>query len=295
MASPVWVGDRRGDGFLGIQGAKQDPVKPPPQGATSAQRNQYEQRTQDRDRRNRFVLAAGLVCGLASFREVVGGLNEKLGEDRSERFRREIENELGTLWRNAADKEGVKAIESLGLHVWLVPRWHWRFAPAAFKERLPESWKLKIPAPAMWRPGKLRHVDHLHPSGIRWRRGRGVLGRCWLERWQVQLDVQRDWGPYLNVTKPQWKQMRRDSSLDAITMKLNHGQFMRLSKLYSEVVAVPIYKTRQPSGNRYLVGCVAADMPALKENQTKRVCILTDSFETLLKATASNIEGRVKA
>lgn len=97
-----------------------------------------------------------------------------------------------------------------------------------------------------------------------------MLGRCWLERWQVQLDVQRDWGPYLNVTKPQWKQMRRDSSLDAITMKLNHGQFMRLSKLYSEVVAVPIYKTRQPSGNRYLVGCVAADMPALKENQTKR-------------------------
>lgn len=165
--------------FLGIQGAKQDPVKPPPQGATSAQRNQYEQRTQDRDRRNRFVLAAGLVCGLASFREVVGGLNEKLGEDRSERFRREIENELGTLWRNAADKEGVKAIESLGLHVWLVPRWHWRFAPAAFKERLPESWKLKIPAPAMWRPGKTSPCrspsPFWHQMATRTRRARPLL------------------------------------------------------------------------------------------------------------------------
>jgi len=185
-------------------------------------------------------------------------------------------------------------IDSLGLHVWLVPRWHWRLAPPAFKERLPESVKDKVPSPAMWRPARLRHIDHIDPSGIRWRRGRGVIGRCWLRRQAISFSLQADWGAYRDYDAKQWKALRRDPKFRHVTMKLNFEQFQRMQSLYSEVLAVPIYKQRE-SGNRYLVGCVVADMPALKDGQSPRFSILNSTFETLLRTCAAQLEDRIKA
>ncbi len=270
-----------------------DPQTPLPKNASAAEQRQYEAAERNREATNTAVLAAAIVCGLASLREVVGGLVERLGEDRSESFRRSLENELGVLWRSVAITDDALKVSPVGLHIWLVPRWHWRYPPEMLISRKQATFRRRLPTPSLWRPAKLRHIDHVDPSYMKWRRGRGVVGQCWLQRGRVQLDVEKDWKQFESVSASEWKAASRNDNVTNLTMQLTFGQFQRLRKLYSEVLAVPIYKERA-SGTRYFVGCVVADMPALKPGQQRRMSILTPQFETRLRRTAADVGRHIK-
>ena len=50
---------------------------------------------------------------------------------------------------------GRKTQERIGVHVWMVPTWHWNLLPDWVRELCPEAWRARFWTPRLWRGGGL--------------------------------------------------------------------------------------------------------------------------------------------
>lgn len=88
-------------------------------------------------------------------------------------------------------------------------------------------------------------------SGIRWQKGKGVIGRCWETRSPQYHDLAAHFAQ-LNVAEARW-----DSRSETERFGLTFKDFSIVKDKYGIVAAVPIVKQDQ------YVGCLTADMPPL--------------------------------
>lgn len=88
-------------------------------------------------------------------------------------------------------------------------------------------------------------------SGIRWTKGKGVIGRCWETRTPQYVDLAAHFAPYLGDSQEQW-----DGLPAATRFGLSFSDFQTQKGKYGIVAAVPIIDRK----DNY-VGCITADMP----------------------------------
>lgn len=105
-------------------------------------------------------------------------------------------------------------------------------------------------------------------SGVKWTKGKGVIGLCWETRAPQFEDLQKRFAPYRNFTAAQWEGMAPTNRFG-----LSFDDFQRLKGKYGIVAAVPIIDR----ADKYR-GCVTADMPPGKqvdEDHTKNTLAST--------------------
>lgn len=94
-------------------------------------------------------------------------------------------------------------------------------------------------------------LHYVPPSGIRWTKGKGVIGKCWALGKDVGRNLAAEFGGLAGIQKDDWEAMPAD-----FREGLTFEEFERTWDLIGCVVAVPI---AAPSG-AYL-GCVSVDAP----------------------------------
>ena len=88
-------------------------------------------------------------------------------------------------------------------------------------------------------------------SGVRWTKGKGVIGRCWETRQPVYVDVAAQWGPYAGYDREAWAALPAPERFG-----LTFEDYQTVKGKYGIIAAVPIVG----AGDKY-IGCVTADMP----------------------------------
>jgi hypothetical protein len=143
--------------------------------------------------------------------------------------------------------------ERIGVHVWMVPSWHWNLVPERVRTLVPEGWRAKLPVPRMWRACDLRLKKDQHGgTDIRWKRDIGAIGRCWRERERQYLVMQDAWGAK-PLSESEWDDLPKSDRLG-----LTFQQYRRVRDKYHSVLVVPIYKQHGVPGSRF-IGCVVVD------------------------------------
>ena len=107
-------------------------------------------------------------------------------------------------------------------------------------------WKLERQV----RIGKVR-LSAIPSSGVKWTKGKGVIGRCWATRTPKVMDLETYFSPYKDYDKLRWNRLDAD-----IRFGLTYEEFEHLNGKYGVVMAVPIVDSK----DKY-VGCVSIDTP----------------------------------
>ncbi len=88
-------------------------------------------------------------------------------------------------------------------------------------------------------------------SGIKWNKGKGVIGRCMTSRAPQFEDLETYFAPYRNYDKPAWDRLASE-----LRFGLTYDDFQHLNGKYGIVAAVPIMNSKE----KY-IGCITADTP----------------------------------
>jgi len=99
-------------------------------------------------------------------------------------------------------------------------------------------------------------VGAIATSGVKWEKGKGVIGRCWETKRHQYEDLEAAFAPYVDYDETQWTALSADKRFG-----LSFADFTTLRGKYGIVAAVPIMK-----GDAY-IGCITADMPPLAAGQ----------------------------
>jgi hypothetical protein len=87
---------------------------------------------------------------------------------------------------------------------------------------------------------------------IRWTKGKGALGQCWITG-QVQYMDLRQWNQRVyNMSRDQWNQ-----SMRAFRMGLTYEEMKQFAGRYAAVIAVPVVDR-----NERVVGCLSVEVSA---------------------------------
>jgi hypothetical protein len=109
-------------------------------------------------------------------------------------------------------------------------------------------------------------------SGIRWTRGKGLIGQCWETQTVLLVNLDEYFRPYENHDEGLWRRLPPD-----IRYGLSFAEFQKLKGKYGVVAAAPIVSEK----GRYL-GCVTADMPVdnkpIAERPIKNMLVNTAVF-----------------
>jgi hypothetical protein len=100
------------------------------------------------------------------------------------------------------------------------------------------------------RVGKVR-LSSLASSGVRWTKGKGVIGRCWERQRHHVADLQSHFQQYLDWDEARWNTLAHD-----VRYGLAFDEFEKMKDKYGVVAAVPVVDRR----DQY-IGCVTADFP----------------------------------
>lgn len=143
---------------------------------------------------------------------------------------------------------------SVGLHVWLVPHWHWTLVPRWIRNHTPRRLRQRLPTPAMWCAGSLRIDRWTGPrANVEFRRDIGVIGRCWRERGLIHW-TRAEWGPS-KLDAAGW------GSLDErLRQGLSYPQYEYFFDRYASVLALPIFGALHHGSDPELIGCVVVDV-----------------------------------
>jgi hypothetical protein len=114
-------------------------------------------------------------------------------------------------------------------------------------------------------------------SGVRWTKGKGVIGRCWEVRQPLYVNVAEDFAPYAHYDRVQWEELPATARYG-----LTFEDYKVVKGKYGVIAAVPMI---DPKNDRY-IGCVTADMPPLPAGATEPV---QDEVLKSLALTASNV------
>lgn len=143
--------------------------------------------------------------------------------------------------------------ERIGVHVWMVPTWHWHMVPELARSFVPRSWRSRLPTPRMWRACHYRLKDDQHDStDIHWTRDIGAIGRCWRDRERTVFDMRDRWGS-TELFEAQWRNLPAQDKLG-----LTYRQYQRVHAKYSSVLVFPIFKVPGSPDTRF-IGCVVVD------------------------------------
>lgn len=113
--------------------------------------------------------------------------------------------------------------------------------------------------PWRWRPTLARvardRAEHRPVvSGIRWRPGKGVIGRCVVEGAAIGTDLAADQADYTAVSEADWRSKRVPEN---VVLGLGYEEFIKVRGKFHTVIAVPMID----AGTGTVVGCVALDGP----------------------------------
>jgi hypothetical protein len=96
-------------------------------------------------------------------------------------------------------------------------------------------WRLMHPfGRVQVRVARLRMKTMPRPTSVLWTRKKGVLGRCWRNRRDEDIDHQVRYGAHMNCTKEQWRQLGQD-----IREHLTYDDFLAIRD-FGYVLACPI-------------------------------------------------------
>lgn len=181
-------------------------------------------------------------------------------ERRRVRRRTEVANEIAKImfpiwYKIRTVTSDRKSQERLGVHVWMVPSWHWLLIPDWARDLTPETLRARLPTPRLWRACDYRLEDDQHDAtDIRWRRDVGAIGLCWRTRRRQHFDLSQLWGnAQTPLTSAQWGALPPDERLG-----LTHEQYLRIASKYHAVMVIPIKKDSSKPGSRF-IGCVVVD------------------------------------
>ena len=90
-------------------------------------------------------------------------------------------------------------------------------------------------------------------SGIRWKKSKGMIGRCWETRGVQYADLDVHFAPYATFTRSQWEMLSTETRYG-----LTFDDYQTLKGKYGVVAAVPIVNKQ----DKY-IGCITADTPPL--------------------------------
>ena len=131
--------------------------------------------------------------------------------------------------------------------------------------------------PLLRRVARQRLVSAPGPSRILWTKGKGVIGRCWVEENVVVKDTQVVHRPYLEATQAEWEAAPYETR-----MGLSYDEFQRIKGKYAVCVAVPIMT--ETSGEVSFRGCIAAD---IRWGGYTEPLMTTEAVDVLMDAAAT--------
>ena len=100
------------------------------------------------------------------------------------------------------------------------------------------------------RIGRVR-MSATPPSGIKWAKGKGIIGRCWEEKRRQYVDVERHFAAFRKHDKATWDRMSAQQRYG-----LSYEDFRTVRDKYGVIAAVPVMDDTE----KY-VGCITADFP----------------------------------
>jgi hypothetical protein len=103
------------------------------------------------------------------------------------------------------------------------------------------------------RLARVKLTPYPQSSGVRWTRGKGVIGRCWATHRFAVHDLREEFGPYGEVNRDTWEALP-----PGVRLGLSFDEFQRTRDLYGVVAAVPIL---DPKESGTYLGCVSLDTP----------------------------------
>ena len=89
-----------------------------------------------------------------------------------------------------------------------------------------------------------------HPSGVKWTKGKGVIGTCWLTEKEEGRDLHTDYSHVVDWTESIW-----NLESEELRQGLTFHEFNR-TREYGVIVATPMFNS---SGK--FVGCISVDAP----------------------------------
>ncbi len=200
-------------------------------------------------------LAIGMIF-LGSVYGVIDALLERHRAKRRHEIAEIVAELLFPLWHDLSeltDKDELAVRETLGVHAWLIPSWYALITRPRMRGCIPRSIRRRLPTPQLWRAAqyRLKHADEA--TRIKWRRGRGVIGKCWERVDIVYEDLTALWGPQ-ELNYERWKGLPEDSKLG-----LNYQEYRKIRRKYGSVLAVPIRHPRGRGAPQFL-GCITIDL-----------------------------------
>jgi hypothetical protein len=143
------------------------------------------------------------------------------------------------------------------------------------------AYRVRREWPWFWR----RYLDRLYRErprsrqeslGVRWRPGKGVIGRAVAENGFAHLDVAAAWAPYRECSRAEWEELSPD-----ITLGLTYKEFVSVrTKEHGVVVAMPITSDNDDT----VVGCVVVDGPTGRHSE-----LTTQAVRSVLADGAAGI------
>jgi hypothetical protein len=197
--------------------------------------------------RGHWILTAIVVAGLIPALQT--GISE-LGERRRRKLL-ELEDNVRAFLATSlvvVSRECNAPWDQTGLQAFLVDGWLWR--------------KRHV------RLSKIR-LSSIASSGVRWTRGKGVIGACWSSH-SVQW-AQLDEAPFSKLDE--WTGDEWNSLEPADTYGLSFADYQALGRKYGAVAAVPIM-----GSNDTYIGCVTLDTPPGVRLESREIAI--DSLST---------------
>jgi hypothetical protein len=104
-----------------------------------------------------------------------------------------------------------------------------------------------------FRLARVKLTPYPQASGVRWTRGKGVIGRCWSTQRFAMHDLRAEFAQHYEADRVRWEALPADARFG-----LSFDEFQRTRDLYGVIAAVPILDPQKPG--KYL-GCVSLDTP----------------------------------
>jgi hypothetical protein len=147
-----------------------------------------------------------------------------------------IQTPLNALFVSLLDVVGGAHYQSLGVHAFLV-RWRMAWGWPPVRRELVRMGGVKLRAAPR--------------SGVRWIKGKGLIGRCWVLNQDVGVNLDDAWRDLVDLPEAEW-----DDLPARIRYDMSFHEFQR-TRAYRAIIASPI----QDKSGRFR-GCISIDSTA---------------------------------
>jgi hypothetical protein len=202
-------------------------------------------------------IVAAVVVGVPGAAALAGNIrrNIRTGERTKERLKHLLRAALVEIGRS-----GVSADEltKISLHVWSVPLWYRVLIPYKVRRRIMSAKKRRLLGWLTAQPSLIclarYRIEHHDPTGVPFRSGVGLVGRCVDLNQSGQIHIVKLNSPIFKAAVKgdvQWQ-----AAKETTTQNLSREAAQKLAGSYGEAAALVI---RDTSGEA--IGCVTLELP----------------------------------